>query len=279
MFAKPFGFFSPSKEFDPTLEGTLTVNHWYDFTDPVSMSFSGDLVDAVYDKGTGGFDATLSGPNVSASLSKPKFIGRQKGAKFGYDGTVTAIGSGTSIPQSLGYGTNNVGYTYQLTYVGVYALEDTGTSTYPEFPALQLNEATSGKDYWPLAGAPNGISGSGTLTGPTLFTQANGNEAGNNDILPLSDFNMFTFVADYGPYGASQEADRFTSKNGGALVTHGNVNYGEATRGGTTLNLSIGASAYFTDYFRGYIKHIICFDGLLTNQNISDLWLHYLDTR
>jgi hypothetical protein len=280
MFAKPFGFFSPAKTFDPTLEGTLQVNHWYDFTDPVSMSFSGDLVDEIYDKGTFGFDATLSGPNVSASLSKPKFIGRKKGARFGYDDTISVIGSGTSIPTTLGYGTNNTGYSYTLTYVGVYSIEDIGGSEYPEFPALQLNEVTSGKNYWPLGGVPNGISGSGVFTQAGLITQVNGNYTGINSIPPLSSFNMYAFRVDYGPYGASKNGVRYTAYNGNNFTNQGSVSYGEATRGGTVLNLSIGSDAYFTEnHYRGHIKHIMCFNGALTNQNFSDLWSHYTDTR
>ena len=262
----PIGYFAPqggAAGFDPTLGGTLTVNHWYDLTDSTTMTFSGANVTAISDK-VGSYNIT------NAYNSGPTFIDAATGTYFNNQ----TLYETSTIPTTFGVG--DVTYLTIFTRTGAYGgsimrvwgLVSPWTSPY------------SRQDFQPAVIADFNVWSSRTV-------QSDSGQGGS-DYIRMHDwdsvpddyasgyYNVVTtnevFFAGKSTWSGTTNAFN-TSINGS---TFGNQQTDNATVQTSTSYLELGArgsdNGLHQNRFLGYIKHCIVYNGALTDQNIADVY-------
>ena len=272
----PITYFAPQggEPFDPRLGGTLTVNHWYNFTDPSTMTLSGNEITDIYDQGS----ATYSYDLTLVTTDKPIYNSNGY-AEFaaGDSSNPNALYSTATAPLTLGNSVGSSG-TNEVTVIGIWNFQNTAESD------LQRVFGIGGAQYFPLdfnplggdANAPlpvnttylNGTSATGRSFGG-LFRERNvgwnaqvfGNQGNFGEYHLLA--TKISWDGQYLTTGHSIDGSQFfTGVNNGFMAN-------KLAPQGATIGARLDTNQ---NHFRGHLQHVIVYDGLLTDANISDIY-------
>jgi hypothetical protein len=271
----PITYFAPQGggPFDPRLGGTLTVNHWYNFTDPSTMTLSGNEITDIYDQGSAtSYDFTL------VTTNKPIYNSNGY-AEFaaGDSSNPNALYSTATAPLTLGNSVGSSG-TNEVTVIGIWNYQ---TTTAPD---LQRVFAVGGAQYYSLDFQILG-GGQETPIGDLTINYLNGTpEAGRvygSLFRTKAGWNGQAFggLAQYGQYHLSATT---LSWNGKYLTSSHSIDGSQFFSGLNNVDMGDKLSPYGAkigarldtnqNHFRGHLQHVIVYDGILTDANISDIY-------
>ncbi len=273
----PIGYFQSAAgggAFDPTLGGTLSPTHWWDYSDAANLTFSaGTTVNGILDKGTGGVDVTTA-----------------DGWTF-YNGGPTYNGSSVSFNDNVIYKTTTwpasmVAADDVSTWVMIGKLNPLSTG----IRVFTGNRVGSGNNGYALF-HPGALNDSGVWRANTYN---NNNGAASNTTPQFFEASNKTSTTNYGSYYSgvdiystnmyatlslknSTTSAFATSLNGlpfggqSPAYSLGNRYSGYVAMGGSGLEVTFGRYSNLAWY--GDIEHIVVYHGVeLTSQQLSDLY-------
>ena len=260
--ARVYGAEPQPTGFDPTLGGTLTVNHWWDFTDSSTMVLSGTNVTSISDK-QGSYDVT------TAWNSGPEFVDAATGTTFNNSG----LSSTTTPPSTLAAGNGN---TPDLTWVVIFKPNSSAT-VLNRVVGINTNGSYGLNDYQPSA-----FHNSVNVWSPTQNTN-NGGSGGA--YFMTHDWDGADYASGYQGITLTNEhfwsTRTYWSGTTNTLdVSYNGLGYGGAKsdvygNAGVRDEFVFGArdiSGGYQNPFYGDMKHVIVYNGKLTDANISDLY-------
>lgn len=246
--------------FDPTLGGTLTVNHWYDLTDSTTMTFSGANVTAISDK-VGSYNIT------NAYNSGPTFIDAATGTSFNnqtlYSTATIPYSMGQSSTTYLTIATRTAAFTNLMR---VWGFECTFAGSTPQgrndFQPMVLSNFT----LWSRSESDSGQGGSDYMWGHDWDSV---DYASGFTNVVSTDEQFFSLASAW-----SGNTNTFTTSVNGAAYTNSKSDAASTTGGGEYFEIGARGSSngLHQNPFYGNIKHCIVYNGILTNQNIADLY-------
>jgi len=256
----PIGYFAAAAPtaFDPSLGGTLTVNHWWDFTDSSTMTLSGTNITSISDK-QGSYNVT------TAWNSGPTFVDEATGARFDNAG----LSETSALPSTLAAGATAPDLTWVIistpdvtgNLMRLVGIRSTGTYGRDDFQPM----TTAGSKLWgAVINSNNGGSGAYYVVahdwdGSDYASGYQGVTLGVEQVWSLRTYwsgttNTFDVSLDGRAYGGAKSD------------TNGNT--------GPSDGLTFGArfhTAYQNPYY-GYMKHVLVYNGQLSDANISDIY-------
>jgi hypothetical protein len=292
---KPFAFMGTSgpAEFDPTLGGTISPAHWYDFTDDSTMTFGGggNIITEITSKGTitPGSIAKGTGTKYTTNYVGPEYDSTNKLTIFSGSSTTNsglARRYGTSPGYDLGFGAGDQ-YTTAVFYEGNWS-SVTGVNENVVSNKGQGSTGLPEEDSWARLAmvtypgtnqyvVDSVISSAYAYTGHRLST--------TNNVSYIMSYNGSSEVVnDIGPFVSLYRMNDGTDATTGFNVKLTSTNTGSATtpmnRNGnasTHENLSIGSrsrnNVYSGPTFR--VRHLLSYKSILTGANIDDINASY----
>ena len=257
----PIGYFAPQGAggFDPTLGGTLTVNHWYDFTDSTTMTFGSGRVTAINDK-VGSYNVT------NAHNSGPTFIDAATGTYFNGQ----TLYQTSTIPDTMGK--NDATYLTICTRTAAF----TNLMRVWGFESYFGGSPRGRQDFQPMV-----------LSNFGLWSRTESDSGqGGSDYMWVHDWDNVDYASGF--YNVDSTNEQFFSITS---EWFGNSNIFESSVNGSSYGNSKGishAGAGGSDYFEigargssnglhqnafyGNLKHCIVYNGKLSSTNISDIY-------
>lgn len=268
----------PAPAFDPTLEGSLSVTHWWDFTDDDNITIDGsNKFTAINDKGVGG----TNGPEDLSSANGWTF----------YNGgpTYTGTGNGADFFQNVIYKAAAFDSSLLVSNDAVWVMICTlnasaGTGGYAITGIRggyeMLHQGFVNVGAGPArAGDWNNNNGAAT-SGTPLFIESY-NKSGTNygsfyaGFTPTTEF-MFasTQLRSGTDHAINSSLNGLPFGGQTATKTEGGADNATLAIGGSGVEVLFSRPNSLSWY--GNIKHIVVYSGTtLTNTNISDVYSSY----
>ena len=282
-----------TSSFDPTLGGTLSVNHWYDFTDQNSMCISGSEITELFDKGPLAPVNLMktSDPRIS---SGPTFVDYRSGSYFTASmGLIASGGVDDTFVSENG-----------ITYVSIFEQSDPGaTGSLQTVWTLKASDQTYLAEFYPLM-----LHNSGSAPFFAGGSAVNYND--NNNPSPI-DSPQSAYIWNYGGITnplVEMVASAYTGVQSGQEHMFAGIHFTTGSlSGGTYINsfsssldglpfggerffrslmtgqqgdMGVGYAAFTGPFvnprnFDGYLKHLLVYSGSLSDTQISSLYNHW----
>lgn len=301
---QPFAFMASAAggaPFDPTLGGTITPYFWYDFTDSSQMTLSGTDLTAIASKGsnTNTIAKGSSGAKYTTNYIAPEFKtdyvtfkGTFTGGAYYNSALARRYGTGTS-GDDAGFGINNSNTLllffkpYWVNTPSLWArtvswkgYNVTAGNTQPEEwtpVVISDNASYPGVAYYAANSPASRVYSIQSHGLSSVSVPVNANQTGiwsysgaSNVTGGILDNYHCTVVRQTsgGSYGVS---DLVAGRNTTDITTAF-----PGPRNGSSSNfegLTLGGRSLTSDTFGGYfdIRHLLCYDSALTDQQIEDI--------
>jgi len=297
MLVKPFGFQGSStvaSVWDPTLNGDLTINYWYDFTSTSYVTLSGSSNEVLKvlprQKPTGetGLGELHDGSGTGKGYTNPVIFDSNLSIPcVNINNAILFSGSDSLDLNWIPSGSTNNDEWSAVCITATDDWQDRGTTN--SIAAWNITATGDGYDSLnlfitkngDLGGGSTGCSGSGDFD--ATYGNYNGTNWGNSRIQnnPTNPSGSDGYVPNM--YSTTYSGDSSPAKASFTVNNHNDcADIDFAKTSGNSAGLVIGAAPTFTsaNSYNGRYWHLITYKGILTGEQMKSLYnswrTHYL---